>query len=827
MNLEKILAQYDSMFGKNSLSEIEEYLVKTIAEAKEKSEMGILVSLLNEMIGFCRDTTQKEKALSYCEELQTVLTEMQLEGRIDYATSLLNVANAYRAFGLFEESLHLYEIVENTYKGQVAPTDFMYASLYNNWSLLYQEMKEYEKARDMLLKALVIADSYEDAVIPQATTRANLAATLLQLGTEEAYKEAIRYLQEALAVHEKDGEKDFHYGAVLAAMGDAYSYKKDFANAAAYYEKGLHEIEKHVGRTDNYARVLEKYQYVKEKMSADALKKSEDDGCGVSGGLTDDVCSASDRNEWTSNLERCKAFYEKYGKEMIHTKFPEYEERIAVGLIGEGSDCFGFDDEISTDHDYELGFCMWLTESDFEQIGEPLQKAYVELIAENAGVQGTDLFLSSRRGVFRMNDFYNQLLGTEYDYEKKPDFHYENICEYQLAAATNGEVFTDKLGAFTTVRNHLKEYYPESVWRRKLAQGMHDFSQYAQSNYTRMMARKDTVTAQICVGKALEAAMELVHLLSKTYAPYYKWKRRGLEKLALERNDFSLAGEVLSLLDRIVSLPIQTDAWIDVRYDAAVINTKDMCIVLFEQVAAAIVKEMKAQNIITGEDTFLEAYIGQVLEGKKRGGGYMNNGTNSSIVEKIVELEWKQFDKVQNEGGRAGCQDDYGTFSIMRKSQYLTWTEELLNSYCNDLLAAESKGWNLIMEKYARMMESTAPEKYEELKKDLPLLSEDRITIQEEIIKIQVDWMEEFAAKYPKMAGNARSIHTSEDTAFNTSYETYLRGEMGTYSEDTFVLYGRFITGLLKENRNLAYEIMENTAKLYGYESVQEAEAKL
>ena len=87
--------------------------------------------------------------------------------------------------------------------------------------------------------------------------------------------------------------------------------------------------------------------------------------------------------------------------------------------------------------------------------------------------------------------------------------------------------------------------------------------------------------------------------------------------------------------------------------------------------------------------------------------------------------------------------------------------------------------------------------------------------------------MEEFAEKFPKMAGNARSIHTNEDTAFNTSYETYLRGEMGTYSESTLILYGRFITGLLQENRNLAYEIMENTAKLYGYESVEAAEERM
>ena len=99
--------------------------------------------------------------------------------------------------------------------------------------------------------------------------------------------------------------------------------------------------------------------------------------------------------------------------------------------------------------------------------------------------------------------------------------------------------------------------------------------------------------------------------------------------------------------------------------------------------------------------------------------------------------------------------------------------------------------------------------------------------IAEAIIAIQVGWMEEFAKKYPHMAGNARRIHTSEDTPYDTSYETYLRGELGTYSDDTLYLYGRFVVGLERQGKNLAYMIMDNTAKLYGYRDVKDAEEKL
>lgn len=251
-------------------------------------------------------------------------------------------------------------------------------------------------------------------------------------------------------------------------------------------------------------------------------------------------------------------------------------------------------------------------------------------------------------------------------------------------------------------------------------------------------------------------------------------------------------------------------------YRASLVHKADQCVELFEQVAKELLDELKRQGLVSGEDVFLENYIKQILEGK-----------NMDIIEKIVALEWKQFDRVKNEGGRADCQDDFQTFSIMRKSQYLAWTDELLHSFYQDLVDAEEKGWNLIMEKYARMMKSTNPEKYALLEKDLPVIADERNAIQEEIIKIQVAWMEEFAKQYPKMAGNARSIRTSEDTAFNTSYETYLRGEMSTYSENTFVLYSGFIVSLLKENRNLAMEIMGNTAKLYGYDSFEDAEKRL
>jgi len=197
------------------------------------------------------------------------------------------------------------------------------------------------------------------------------------------------------------------------------------------------------------------------------------------------------------------------------------------------------------------------------------------------------------------------------------------------------------------------------------------------------------------------------------------------------------------------------------------------------------------------------------------------------LVEAIVKLEWEAFDKVENLGGRAGCQDDWNTFSVMRKSQYLAWPEDLLASFFIDFTEANAKGWNLITEKYGRMMESTAPEEYEALKEQFPPCSEQKRAIVNQIAEIQVGWMEEFAAEYPNMAGNARSIHASEDTLYNTSYETYLKGELLTYSDRTLGMYGQWIVKLDAEKKNLAKMIMTNTALLYGYASLEAAEEAL
>ncbi|MDO4913498.1 MAG: DUF4125 family protein [Bifidobacteriaceae bacterium] len=182
------------------------------------------------------------------------------------------------------------------------------------------------------------------------------------------------------------------------------------------------------------------------------------------------------------------------------------------------------------------------------------------------------------------------------------------------------------------------------------------------------------------------------------------------------------------------------------------------------------------------------------------------------VCKSIIELEWNQFQNTQNEGGRAECQSNWMMFRRMRLSQFLAWPFTLLQSYEDDLISANHVGRNLVTEKYARMMQSTAPEIFHtKIEPYIPSLSPERIAQQENIISIQVRWMEDFSKDQPEIAKNMRYIHSLEDNTQNTSFETYLRGELGTYSQSTLDLYERMINTYVNKHRNLTAEIVNNT----------------
>ena len=774
MDIQEILAKVDAFFEENKGEDAEQLMLDSIARAIQEQDDNILLQLLNELLGYYRETSRVEDADRIAKQAIAQAERMGLQGTVPYATTLLNVANAYRAGGRYHESLNFYLEVQKLYDELFDSDNMFIAGLQNNISLLYQEMGEYAKAKECQLKALEIVKG-QDAAYEAGVTNANLAATCVQLGEQE---EAGEYARRAVKIFRELGVEDSHYAAALASLGAYFYKKKEFQSALEHYRQALEIVERANGKNEAFRRLREHVAACERALSEMSKEKQSSE--------------RPSSTEVVTGLALCREYYEAYGEPMIREKFGEYQTRIAVGLVGRGSDCFGYDDEASRDHDWGPDFCLWVSDETYSEIGEALQQAYLALPREFKGYRrAPEVNGRGRRGVWRISDFYKSLVGAvSYD-----AIDWRQVTDHGLAAAVNGEVFRDEEGIFSDFRAKLKEGYPPEIRYLKLAEAAAGFAQSAQYNFPRMLKRGDQLTAGMLLWDGVKVAMKLLHYMEGKYPPHDKWLARSLQESGKNR-------EAIELLEQIGREGLRAEESV-------------------EQLGAYLAMEMYRLDLISDIEAYLDAHSEELVYKAS-----LASKSREELSGSIAKLEFEAFDKVKNEGGRASCQDDWPTFSIMRRSQYLTWDRIMLMQYLYDFHREYSRGHNLIEEKYGRMMESTAPEQYAKIRDHFPELTEEKKAIIQQICSMQVGWMEEFAKDYPALADNARSIHSYQDNPFDTSYETYLRGELGTYSDKMLELYGRYIVGYAREGKNPAQDIMYNSVRMYGYESIEEAERK-
>ncbi|MBP3437205.1 MAG: DUF4037 domain-containing protein [Clostridia bacterium] len=232
-------------------------------------------------------------------------------------------------------------------------------------------------------------------------------------------------------------------------------------------------------------------------------------------------------------LALARSYYESFGKEMLEKSFPDELSRIAVGLVGEGSECSGFDDTLSQDHDFEPGFCLWISRQDYEKFGFPLERAYAKLPKEFMGFSRSRLAPagSRRHGVLIQQDFYTRFLGQPTPPDSLVGWLY--TPSFALFAATNGEVWRDDMGSFTAVRDVLKRGYPLDVRKKKLAAHTLSMTQAGLYNYPRLLKRGERGAAQLAVFTFVKHAISAIYLLNNAYEPFYKWAYRGMRSLPL------------------------------------------------------------------------------------------------------------------------------------------------------------------------------------------------------------------------------------------------------------------------------------------------------
>ena len=291
-------------------------------------------------------------------------------------------------------------------------------------------------------------------------------------------------------------------------------------------------------------------------------------------------------------LELSRAYYEKCGRPMLESDFPALLPLLAIGFVGSGSEHYGFDDDLSRDHDFEPGFCLFLPGEEVvdRRTAFLLERAYAKLPDEFGGFrrQALSPVGGSRNGVIRTEDFYQRAVDS-------PDGslsmeQWLSIPDYALAEAVNGEIFSDPYGEFSYIRERLRRM-PEDIRRKRLAGNLLLMAQAGPYNYARCLGHGEPEAAQLACTEFVNAALKVLFLLRREYMPYYKWSFRALRRL-------EGTSETADLLSSLL---------VGDNRDPSVAGQKAAAI---ESVSARIIEELRTQGLTAdvGQDLERHAY---------------------------------------------------------------------------------------------------------------------------------------------------------------------------------------------------------------------------
>ena len=519
----------------NLLKEIEilrEILVEI--EKQYSSESDEYIKVLNELGGTLKYVGYYDEAENNLKKSLEIIKKKYGDNNLAYATSLLNLTEVYRfaqKFNLLEEN---YKKIVKIYQDNSADNSFSYAGLCNNFGLYYQNIGDMKSAYDLHLKSLDILKNYdsEEYLLEYAVTLSNLFNPCYQLGMKER---AVEYLYKAIEIFEKNvGTEHPLYSASLNNMAIYYYNERELNKAIEFFKRAAEISKKTMGvDSDNYKNILSNIDFIKGELakSGDNIKAQDTKKDSIN-----NVINSSDFKN-IKGLELSKRYF-------YDIVLPEFEKSLkdilplcAFGLVGEGSECYGYDDELSQDHDFGPSVCIWLRKDDYLKYKDKINEILKTLPKTYLGFQELkeSEWGNNRRGLLNIDDFYFKFIGSA----NPPQTinNWQKIPETALATVTNGEVFIDNLGEFTKIREQLLNYYPEAIRQNKIATRLMNISQHGLYNYVRCLRRNDLVAANQCLYLFVDEVIHLVFLLNRRYKIFYKWANRALLDLKILGNE--------------------------------------------------------------------------------------------------------------------------------------------------------------------------------------------------------------------------------------------------------------------------------------------------
>ncbi|WP_062200669.1 tetratricopeptide repeat protein [Demequina salsinemoris] len=622
--LDRILADQD---GPSAVP----YLDDALAGARAAGDGGAVLTVLNEMMGLHRSLGAHDRSRQAADDALALVDRLGLKGSEAHATTLINVATARRAAGDLDDARVAYAEALTVAERTMPAGDRRLAALHNNLSMLHSEAGDAQGAYDELTAALSIvegASTDPGRDLDVAGTLTNLSLVCHDLGRGE---EAEALARRSLAIFRAGGhDANPHLAAALAGLAEVCFRSGRAADAADLYREALVIVDANYGpQSDQHAVTAENLAQAEEVAAASPGPRLLGDA-GAESVPASSVPASSTPDEpepgppaltvpRMTGLALSRAFWEEHGRPMLE-RYPEHRGRIAAGLVGHGSECYGFDDDLSRDHDFGPGFCLWLTEADHAEIGSRLQADYEALPSTFLGfgprVETTRAQGEGRRvGVFEIADFFQGITGLPSAPPADQPHLWVTLEEATLAAATNGEVFADPYGAFSSVRGAFTRM-PDDARLARIGQRLGMMAQAGQYNVPRMLARGDGEAAWLSVAEFVKAAASLVFLLNRPtavgYLPYYKWQ--GAAMRALAARPVSRLPRVHARLtdaQRLASAACFGGAGFG-EGGAGAGPAREALAEAIEDVCAQVVTELRMQRLSVADSTFLEAHRDQV-----------------------------------------------------------------------------------------------------------------------------------------------------------------------------------------------------------------------
>lgn len=559
--INRLLSEIDVLGRQGRDIEMIPIFHEAVQEARLRGDEALLARLLNDFGGVLRNTGNYDIARDVLEEAKTLVKRLSGESTQAYVTTLLNAGTMY----LDSQDYHQARIdLELAYSiaNKLNLDNLVYASVNNNLGILNLREQHYQEAYDYQKVAMQILRTKEKSRVKLAIACSNFAETCKLLGNTAEYYNLLNEAKELL--NAAVGENHPLYAMVVNNLASTFYREGRVQEAEVLLKDALDILATTYGKESkgyrsvaNNLRIVQNGDNIVDGSVAPKVTKGE---------IGEKMKSMNFRKG--SGLAESYEFFTQDVYPLLKNKFHDLLPHLAAGLVGKGSECLGFDDEYSRDHDFECKVHLLVKAPDYFIYGEQLNKAFAQLTKGHVYV-------------VPIKDYYTKYTGFP-DGPNTLD-QWRNIPEDFLATAVSGAVFMDNLGVFSEIRERILAYYPEDLRLKNIAYHCLKLAQSGQYNYPRSLKRGDMVAAMLALQEMMQHSMAIVFALNKKYMPFYKWQHKAMMQLPI------LGQEIGKRLQEIANSIVN-----DERTETRI-----------EEICQLIIEYLRSEGLTSSNETFL------------------------------------------------------------------------------------------------------------------------------------------------------------------------------------------------------------------------------